>query len=155
MLRNRQTNLTPIKALIWMINKKNILDLEGFPIWRMYYADLGECYPPQPPLFDLYNSSDHTQPGPIIAKYLILLFQLVLDGNWWFRDRTWWGYQKEVDSHPIFLSLFLINYLFIYFIYFSSLNLLSLVGVNLIIIHVFSTLMTVERCSCFLCSFLM
>ena len=33
------------------------------------------------PLFDLYNSSDHTQPGPIIAKYLILLFQLVLDGD--------------------------------------------------------------------------
>ena len=36
---------------------------------------------PQPPLFDLYNSSDHTQPGPIIAKYLILLFQLVLYGD--------------------------------------------------------------------------
>ena len=53
--------------------------------------DLRECYPPQPPLFDLYNSSDDTQPGPIIAKYLILLFHFVLDGNWWFRDRTRWG----------------------------------------------------------------
>ena len=42
----------------------------------MYYADLGEYYPPQPPLFDLYNSSDHTLPDPIIAKYLILLFLL-------------------------------------------------------------------------------
>ena len=40
------------------------------------YADLGGCYPPQPSasadntLLDLHNSSYHTQPHPIIAKYL-------------------------------------------------------------------------------------
>ena len=40
------------------------------------YADLGGCYPPQPSasadntLRDLHNSSYHTQPHPIIAKYL-------------------------------------------------------------------------------------
>ena len=39
------------------------------------YADLGGCYPPQPSasadntLLDLHNSSYHTQPHPIIAKY--------------------------------------------------------------------------------------
>ena len=39
------------------------------------YADLGGCYPPQPSasdntLLDLHHSSYHTQPHPIIAKYL-------------------------------------------------------------------------------------
>ena len=40
------------------------------------YADLGGFYPPQPSasadntLLDLHNSSYHTQPHPIIAKYL-------------------------------------------------------------------------------------
>ena len=39
------------------------------------YADLGGCYPPKPKaeadntLLDLYNSSYHTQPHPIIANY--------------------------------------------------------------------------------------
>ena len=39
------------------------------------YADLGGCYPPQPSasadntFLDLHNSSYHTQPHPIIAKY--------------------------------------------------------------------------------------
>ena len=39
------------------------------------YADLGGCYPPKPKaeadntLLDLHNSSYHTQPHPIIAKY--------------------------------------------------------------------------------------
>ena len=41
------------------------------------YADLGGFYPPQPSasadntLLDLHNSSYHTQPHPIIAKYQI------------------------------------------------------------------------------------
>ena len=41
------------------------------------YADLGGCYPPQPSasadntLLDLHNSSYHTQPHPIIAKYCL------------------------------------------------------------------------------------
>ena len=39
------------------------------------YADLGGCFPPQPSasadntLLDLHNSSYHTQPRQIIAKY--------------------------------------------------------------------------------------
>ena len=39
------------------------------------YADRGGCYPPKPSasadntLLDLHNSSYHTQPHPIIAKY--------------------------------------------------------------------------------------
>ena len=74
----------------------------------MYYADHGECYPPQPALFDLYNSSDHTQPGPIIAKYLILLFQLVLDGN---RDN-----KKRLIPTQFFCPFLKIIYLFILYI---------------------------------------
>ena len=41
------------------------------------YADLGGCYPPKPKaeadntLLDLHNSSYHTQPHPIIAKYVL------------------------------------------------------------------------------------
>ena len=40
------------------------------------YADLGGCYPPKSKaeadntLLDLHNSSYHTQPHPIIAKYM-------------------------------------------------------------------------------------
>ena len=75
----------------------------------MYYGDLGESYPPQPPLFDLHNSSDHTQPGPIIAEYLILLFQLVLDGN---RDN-----KKRLIPTQFFVPFFK---LFIYLFYISQ-----------------------------------
>ena len=45
------------------------------------YADLGGCYPPQPSasadntLLDLHNSSYHTQPHPIIAKYFYIIKQ--------------------------------------------------------------------------------
>ena len=119
----------------------------------MYYADLGECYPPQPPLFDPYNSSDHTQPDPIIANIGFLYF------NWYWMETDDLGIEPDRDNkkrlipNQFFCPLF--NNLFIYSIYYSSLNLLSLVGVNLIIIHVFSSLITVERCSCFRCSFLM
>ena len=47
------------------------------------YADLGGCYPPQPSasadntLLDLHNSSYHTQPHPIIAKYYCMLVKAV------------------------------------------------------------------------------
>ena len=53
------------------------------------YADLGGCYPPQPSasadntLLDLHNSSYHTQPHPIIAKYF-----------------------KVPDSYPVAIYLF-------------------------------------------------
>ena len=46
------------------------------------YADLGGCFPPQPSasadntLLDLHNSSYHTQPHPIIAKYFNRRLQL-------------------------------------------------------------------------------
>ena len=101
----------------------------------MYYGDLGDCFPPQPPLFDLYNSSDHTQPGPIIAKYLILLFQLVLDDDLGIEpDRD---NKKSLIPTPFFLPFF------IYLFYIFQLEpLISLVGVNLIITDVFSSLMT-------------
>ena len=46
------------------------------------YADRGGCYPPQPSasadntLLDLHNSSYHTRPHPIIAKYFAISVQL-------------------------------------------------------------------------------
>ena len=48
------------------------------------YADLGGCYPPQPSaladntLLDLHNSSYHTQPHPIIAKYSLSLKRIII-----------------------------------------------------------------------------
>ena len=48
------------------------------------YADLGGCYPPQPSasadstLLDLHNSSYHTQPHPIIAKYSLSLRRIIV-----------------------------------------------------------------------------
>ena len=48
------------------------------------YADLGGCYPPQPSasadntLLDLHNSSYHTQPHPIIAKYSLNLRRIIV-----------------------------------------------------------------------------
>ena len=71
---------------------------------------LGGCYPPKPKaegdntLLDLHNSSYHTQPHPIIAKYSTISqiigfmysmsFILVCDGI------TVKTRHKEVDTYP-------------------------------------------------------
>ena len=67
------------------------------------YADLGGCYPPQPSasadntLLDLHNSSYHTQPHPIIAKYSMVLFSIVLS---FFCVLIFYCFNKRISVSP-------------------------------------------------------
>ena len=57
------------------MNNKAIIEIIRLSYDMKNYADLGGCYPSKPKaeadntLLDLHNSSYHTQPHPIIAKY--------------------------------------------------------------------------------------
>ncbi len=73
------------------------------------YTDLGGCYPPQPSasavntLLDLHNSSYHTQPHPIIAKYSIEI--LVIEKK---KNRS--NYLKALSLSLMLGLRFLIRY---------------------------------------------